>query len=108
MKLVSLVPINSTPDPSMMRISSANLSRSRRWGNAVPLSTDTPNRTLIISPCGRGVCEQPGHGRLDDTVAPLRGGGNARLSHRAAGTVVASAYRALENAGSVCHGKAEI
>src|SRR5215213_2405920 len=26
----------------------------------------------------------------------------------AAGTVVASAYRALENAGSVCHGKAEI
>ena len=76
--LVSLVPINSTPDPSMIRISSVNLSRSRRWGNAVPLNTDTPNRTFIISPSGRQLHDQPGDIRLDDTVAPLRGGDNAR------------------------------
>jgi ATP dependent DNA ligase domain len=37
MKLVSLVLINSTPDPSMIRISSANLTRSRRG--------ETPSRS---------------------------------------------------------------
>src|ERR1700686_3813830 len=77
MKLVSLVPINSTPDPSMIRISSANLVRSRRWGNAVPLNTDTPNRTFIISPSGGPLHDQPEDDRLDATVVSLRGGDNA-------------------------------
>jgi hypothetical protein len=65
------------PDPSMIRISSANLSRSRRWGNAVPLITDTPKRTLIISPSGRQPHDQRGRDRLDDTVTWLRSGDNA-------------------------------
>src|ERR1700730_8486849 len=76
MKLVSLVPISSTPDPSIIRTSSANLSRSRRWGNAVPLNTDTPKRTFIISPFGGQLHDRPGDYRLDVTVAAPRVGDN--------------------------------
>src|SRR3954452_4636626 len=108
MKLVSLVPIISTPDPSMIRISSANLSRSRRCGNAVPLNTDTPNRTFIISPSGRQRHDRPGDDRLRDTVVPLRDGDNACPRSSAARVPRAPAHRGLENAGSVCHGRAEL
>src|SRR5215813_4272745 len=50
MKLVSKVPIISTPEPSMMRISSLSLSRSRRCGNSAPPDTMTPKRTFIATP----------------------------------------------------------
>src|SRR5512133_3304000 len=105
MKLVSLVPINSTPDPSMIRISSANLSRSRRWRNAVPLNTDTPNRTFIISPSGLELLDQPVHDRLDHTVASLQIGRQRLPRSEAPGSAVASAHRRLENSGRVCHGE---
>ena len=36
----------SVDDPDQL----CNLFRSRRWRNAVPLMTDTPNRTFVISP----------------------------------------------------------
>src|ERR1700739_289122 len=105
MKLVSLVPINSTPDPSMIRISSANLSRPRRWGNDVPLNTDTPNRTFIISPSGLELRDQPVDDRLDPTVASFQVGRQRLPRSEAPGSAVAAAHRRLESTGRICHGE---
>jgi len=55
----------------------AILSRSRRWGNAVPLISDTPKRTFITSPSGPQLHDQPDNDHLDDTLASPLDGDNA-------------------------------